>query len=154
MGALIFNSTIFPWSALQTMFEKSTCSMTSCIFNAVSLLKVIDSKAGSLNDSVADEYSKIEKDAQISSPPVGKTMLWPRQNINRARKIANGLVAHLFTVEVNETNPLVESHEDVVLFEPERFFLFWMNVLLRRDSLSFVAGCVPQYLFSHTPLEN
>ena len=115
------------------MFEKSTRSMTSCIFNAVSLLMVIDLKAGSLNDSAADEYSKIEKDAQISSPPVGKTMLRPQHNITWDREIANGLVAHLFTVEVNETNPLVELHEDMVLFEPERLFRFMLDVFQLKE---------------------
>ena len=133
MGELLFNSTIFSRSASHKMFEKSTRSMTSCIFNAVSLLKAIDSKAGALNDSAADEYSKIEKDAQISSPPMGKTMLRPRHNITRARKIANGLVAHLFSVETHETNPLVESHEDMVLFNPERLFRFMLDVFQLKE---------------------
>ena len=100
MGELLFNSTIFSKQASRKVFEKSTRTMTSCIFNAVSLLKAIDSKAGSLNDSAADEYAKIELNAKLSSPKQGQTMLRSRHNITRARRIANGLVAHLFSIEV------------------------------------------------------
>ena len=88
--------------------------MTSCIFNAVSLLKAIDSKASSLNDSAADEYAKIEKDAKISCPPMGKTMFRPRHNITRARKIANGLVGHLFSIDLNNNDPSVKAHQDII----------------------------------------
>ena len=45
---------------------KATASMASCIFNAVNILKTIDSKAGSLNDDTAvDEYAKIELDSEL-----------------------------------------------------------------------------------------
>ena len=128
MGELLFNSNIFLKQASRKLFEKSTRSMTSCIFNAVSLLKTIDSKTGSLNDSAADEYAKIEQQANETSPLVGKSMLRPRRNINCARKYSNGLVARLFTIEVNDTAPLAKTHKDMVLFEPERLLRFMIDV--------------------------
>ena len=46
---------------------KTTRSITSCIFNVVQLLKVIDMKAGSLNDSATDEYAQIEADVKLTT---------------------------------------------------------------------------------------
>ena len=87
MGELLFDSNIFSKQASRKLFEKSTRSMTSCIINAVSLLKTIDLKAGSLNDSAADKYAKIGEQTNKTSPPVGKSMLRLKHNITRARKI-------------------------------------------------------------------
>ena len=122
MGELLFNCEIFSKTSSRKLFEKSTRSFTSCIFNGISVLKRIDAKAGSLNDRGCDDYSKIEFDSKLTSPSVGKSMLRPRHNITRARKIANGLVKYLFSVETNAGQPLMESHEDMVLFNPERLF--------------------------------
>ena len=144
MGELLFNSTIFSKQASRKVFEKSTRTMTSCIFNAVSLLKAIDSKASSLNDSAADEYAKIEKDAKISCPPMGKTMFRPRHNITRARKIANGLVGHLFSIDLNNNDPSVKAHQDIVFFEPERLFRFMLNVFQLKEKA--MRGKSPIYI--------
>ena len=92
MMELLVNSNTFPPSASCKLFEESNRSMTNCISNAVSPLKAIYSKAGSLVDSAADEYSKIERDAKMSSPPVGKTMLRPPHNITLAQKLPTVLL--------------------------------------------------------------
>ena len=95
--------------------------MASCIFHAVTLPQAMDSKAGSLNDTSVDEYSKIEGQSKLTSCIFGKTILRPRHNVARARKIANGLVDHLFRFEIEEMNdePLVEEYLDMVMFDPE-----------------------------------
>ena len=65
MGELLFNSRLFSKEASNKSTVKATVSMSSCVFNAVSILKAIDSKAGSLNDTDVDEYAKIELDSKI-----------------------------------------------------------------------------------------
>ena len=67
MGEMMFNSTIFSKEASQLAAVKATRSITSCIFNVVQLLKVIDMKAGSLNDSATDEYAQIEDDVKLTT---------------------------------------------------------------------------------------
>ena len=98
MGELFYNGKIFSKEASNKASCKIARSMTSCIFHAVALLKCIDMKAGSSNDSSFDEYAKIESDSGLTIAPEGKSMLRPRHNITRARKIANGLVSTLFTI--------------------------------------------------------
>ena len=71
--------------------------MASCIFHAVTLPQAMDSKAGSLNDTSVDEYSKIEGQSKLTSCKFGKTILRPHHNITRARKIANGLVKIIYS---------------------------------------------------------
>ena len=107
--------------------------MISCIFSDVSLLKAIESETGSLDDFAANEYAKIERDANLSSPPRGKTMLQTSHNITRACKILYGLVARLFSIEVNSKDPLVEAHQDIVLFDPERLFRFMLDVFKLKE---------------------
>ena len=106
-GELFFNFNIFSKQAFRKLFEKSNWTMISCIFSDVSLLKAIESETGSLDDFAANEYAKIERDANLSSPPRGKTMLQTSHNITRACKILYGLVARLFSIEVNDNDPLV-----------------------------------------------
>ena len=89
-------------------------------------------KAGSINDNGVDEYAKIEKDVGLTSPPQGKSMLRPWHNISRARKIANGLVLHLFTID-DSHSPLVQSNYDQVIFDPERLFRFMLDVFQLKE---------------------
>ena len=62
--------------------------MVSCIWNAVNLLKAIDVKAGLLNDTGADDMSKIEAASGLTfgPPPEGETMIRPQYNTTKARK--------------------------------------------------------------------
>ena len=119
--------------------------MTSCIFHAIVLLKAIDIKAGSLNDRGIDDYSKIERDSAITSPPQGRSMLRPRHNVTRARKIANGLVSQLFTID-DGSLPEVHTEHDQVIFDPERLFRFMLDVFqlkekaLRGELMSALTG--------------
>ena len=91
LGELLFNSSIFSKSASDKAYKKTAWTMTSCIFNAIEILKNMDMRAGSFNDNSMDEYAKIESHVDLTSPPEGKSMLRPRHNITRARTIANGL---------------------------------------------------------------
>jgi hypothetical protein len=75
MGELLFDSHIFSKESSKKMAAKATRSMASCIFNAVSILRAIDSKAGSLNDSAVDEYAQIEKTSKITQSHKGKGIL-------------------------------------------------------------------------------
>ena len=59
-------------------------------------------------------------------------MLRPRHNITRACKLANGLVAHLFTIDDSHV-PLVESNVDQVMFDPERLFRFMLDVFQLKE---------------------
>ena len=60
-------------------------------------------------------------------------MLRPCHNITRARRIANGLVAHLFSIEVTEKDPLVKAHQEMVLFDPELLFRFMLDVFQLKE---------------------
>ena len=128
----MFNGNIFSKAASDKASEKATRTMTSCIFNAVELLKAIDMKAGSLNDNGINEYAKIQLSSSLTSPPQGRSMLRPRHNITRARKLANGLVAHLFTIDDSHV-PRVESNVDQVMFDPERLFCFMLDVFQLKE---------------------
>ena len=121
LGELLFNSSIFSKSASDKAYKKTAWTMTSCIFNAIEILKNMDMRAGSSNDNSMDEYAKIEKHAGLTSPPEGKSMLRPWHNITRARAIANGLVNHLFTIK-ESYSPEVETEYDQVSFDPERLY--------------------------------
>ena len=132
MGELLFNGNFFSKDASNKASEKITRTLASCIFNAVQLLKAIDMKAGSSNDSSIDEYAKIERDVGLTSPPQGKSILRPRHNITRARKIADGLVSHLFTID-DSHSPLVECNYDQVSFDPERLFRFTLDVFKLKE---------------------
>ena len=99
MGEKLFNGNIFLKAASDKASDKATRTMTSCIFNAVELLKAIVMKAVRLNINGIDEYAKVQNDFSLTSPSQERSMFRPRHNITRARKIANGLVAHHFTIE-------------------------------------------------------
>ena len=49
--------------------------MASWMFNDVSILKAIGSKAGSLNDTAVDEYAKIKLDYNLTNNKKGKGIL-------------------------------------------------------------------------------
>ena len=57
MGELLFNLSIFSKKASLDATRKATASIASCVFNAVSILRAIDSKAGSLNHTAVDKYA-------------------------------------------------------------------------------------------------
>ena len=66
VGGLLFQNRIFSKEASLGTTAKATASMASCIFNAVNILKMIYSKAGSLYDTAVDEYAKIELDSELT----------------------------------------------------------------------------------------
>jgi len=68
------------------------------------------------------------------SPPQGKIILQPRHNISRARKIADGLVSHLFTID-DSHSPVVECNYDQVSFDPEWLFRFTLDVFNRNGGM-------------------
>jgi len=132
LGELLFNGGIFSKSASEKASEKAARTMTSCIFNAVEILKNMDMRAGSSNDNSMDEYAKIEMHVGLTSPPEGKSMLRPRHNITRARTIANGLVTHLFTINESHS-PEVETEYDQVSFDPERLYRFGLDTFKLKE---------------------
>ena len=146
MGELLFNSRIFTKEASNNTTAKDTASMANCIFNAVNILKAIDSKAGSLNDTAVDEYAKIEFDSNLTTNKKGKGILQRRHYLTGTRKIANGLVDHLFSFVDESGKPLAAENHDMILFEPARLFRFMIEVFdlkekaLRRDLLFAFTG--------------
>ena len=128
MGKLLFNSEIFLKTASRKLFKKSARSFMSCVFTGISVLKSINSKAGFFNNRGCDDYAKIELDSKLMSSSLGRLMVCPRHNIIRARKVVNGLVKYLFSVETNAGQPLLESDEDIILFNPEKLFQFMLDV--------------------------
>ena len=67
LGEMLFNARIFTQEASTATSLKTTRSIASCIFNVSSLLKTIDSTAGSLNDTAVQEYAEIENLSPTSS---------------------------------------------------------------------------------------
>ena len=118
----------------------------SCIFNAVNILKVVDSKTGSLNDTAVDEYAKIELDLKLTKNQKGKVILQHRHYLTGTRKIANGLVDHLFSFVDKFGKPVASENQDMILFEPACLFCFMIEVLslkekaLRGDLLFVFTG--------------
>ena len=55
--------------------------IASCVFNAVSLLRKIYSKAGSLNDSAVTEYYEIKGSTNITNSKRGKSILRPPHHL-------------------------------------------------------------------------
>ena len=54
LGELLFKSRVFAKPYSDEVNARTTASVASCVFNSMSLLKCIDSKAGSLNDSASN----------------------------------------------------------------------------------------------------
>ena len=130
LGELLFNSRVFAKEHSDDVSAKTTASVASCVFNSVALLKCIDSKAGSLNDSASHEYYMIERDSDITESRKGKSILRPRHHLTGARKVANGLVDHLFAFVDEQGKPMLTEEEsnDMILFEPARLFRFMVEV--------------------------
>ena len=101
----------------------------------MSLLKYIDSKAGSLNNSASNEYYQIEIDSKITPAKKGKTMLRPRHHLTGAREVANGLVNHLLACVDKDGKPMLTEDEskEMILFEPARLFCFMVEVFDRKE---------------------
>ena len=76
----------------------------------------------------------------------GKGVLRWRHYLTGTRKIANGLIDHLFLFVDEYGNLITEEKEDMVLFEPACLFRFMIEVFdlkaktLRRDLLFAVTG--------------
>ena len=124
LGELLFNSKVFLKESSDKVSAKSTASIASCVFNAVSLLRTIDSKAGSLNDSAVNEYYQMDKSTNITTPKRGKSILHPRHHLTGARKVASGLVDHLFEFVDTDKKPIIDDDEssEILLFEPAWLF--------------------------------
>ena len=56
----------------------------------------------------------------------------PRHNITRARKIVDGLVSHLFTLDELHS-PSETCPYDQVSFDPERLFRFYLDVFKLKE---------------------
>ena len=99
LGGLLFNYRIFSKESSLTATVKATALMAICVFNAVNVLKVIDSKAESLNDAAVDKYVKIElEDSLLTADKKGKGILRRHHYLSNTHKIANGLVDHFLSL--------------------------------------------------------
>ena len=61
-----------------------------------------------------------------------KNILRQQHNISRARKIADGLVSHIVTIDYSHS-PLVECNYDQVSFDPKRLFRFTLNAFKLKE---------------------
>jgi hypothetical protein len=124
LGELLFDSRIFSKESSCNVSTRTAASVSSCVFNAVNLLRAIDSKAGSLNDTATHEYAAIEKDSSITRSKKGKSILRPRHHLTGARKVCNGLVDHLFSFVDQDGKALLSKDErnQMILFEPPCLF--------------------------------
>jgi len=93
---MLFSANIFSKEACDKTLMKTTRLVMSCIFNVVALLKAIDSKAGSLNDTAVSEYASIEDELEEVKAtredgkwPVG--ILQKRHYITRARAMSSSI---------------------------------------------------------------
>ena len=68
---LPFNSRLFAKPYSDKVTAKTTTSVASCVFQSVSLLKCIDLKAGSLNDTMSHEYFQIESESSMTESKKG-----------------------------------------------------------------------------------
>jgi len=130
LGEILFNSKAFSKENSDKVIAKTTASVTSCVFNAVSLLRTIDSKAGSLNDLAVTEYYEIERSNNITNSKRGKIILLPRHHLTDACKVSNGLVDHLFAFVDKDGKPILDEdkNQEIILFEPARLFRFLVEV--------------------------
>ena len=64
---MLFNFRIFSKEKYLNATAKATASMYSCVFNIINILKAIDSKTGSLNNTAIDEYANIELDSPLTA---------------------------------------------------------------------------------------
>ena len=125
----MFNSRIFSKESSCDVSTRTAVSVSSCGFNAVNLLRVIGSKAGSLNDTATHEYVEIEKDSSITQSKKGKSILRPRHHLTGARKVCNGLVNHLLLFVDQGGKPLLSEDErnQMILFKPSCLFRFMVK---------------------------
>mmetsp|Transcript_3932 Transcript_3932/g.5884 ORF Transcript_3932/g.5884 Transcript_3932/m.5884 type:complete len:197 (+) Transcript_3932:289-879(+) len=72
----------------------------------------------------------IERDSTITESKKGKSILRLRHHLIGARKVANGLVDHLFAFVDQQGKPMLIKDEsnEMILFDPARLFQFMIEV--------------------------
>ena len=77
----------------------------------------------------------IERESSITLSKKGKSILRPRHYLTGARKVANGLVDHLFAFVDQDGKPMLSEDEsnDMILFEPARLFRLMVEVFDLKD---------------------
>ena len=105
LGELAVNSKLFGTEASNRMSAKVAASVNSCMFSATRLLELIDTSAGSTNDTCCSEIAGIEKNVAPNILKRGKGLFTHRKQITHARNLANKSVDHIFAVDHQQQSP-------------------------------------------------
>ena len=99
VGKLMFNGLLFGRDAANEVATKITKSVTLCIFSSVALLRSIGSHGGALNDTMCDQYARIEQESGVTNMKKGNEILHKRWKIAEVRAIGNDFVQSIFDIK-------------------------------------------------------
>ena len=127
LGEAMFNGRIFSKANVSKVAAKVAREYTSQILTSAACLKSIDIGT-SLNDRGVSQMAQIEKASGKFKFKRGKSMVHHRNQITKARKIANALVKLLFNVQINHSEEVKNAKfGDFVELEFERVFRFMIE---------------------------
>ena len=125
------------------MAKKVSRSVTSSIFSTTAIQRVIDTSAGLLNNSGADEYAKIKnecKDTDAGHSTRNKHMLHLRHKLTKVKNICNPFVQKIFHLKHNTDPNIRGGLGDVVEFNFERLFRFLVDMFGYASMLLLMAS--------------